>query len=263
MGRIWYKYFYDVNTSARSTTALLHTSSTMTIKDIKDIQTLLSIEHNEGSMPSLAEILTDLNIDPNTRTVSGLRTTSKFTPLIPRDYAIDSFCNRVTSDLYRMEEQYVLGHKSIHAHNISSAEKRALVALGSCKDIVIKEADKGLLCSFNLGTGSFLSFLVPPGSWFCRARKERGVLFNFHAIRASHTPHTPTNVARKRQGSRSFERNRNTDLGRAPRSHLLAGPSGACRHGPDPSRGRQKAVKRLQRSVLQAHGIRGIRGFHG
>ncbi|KAJ1176450.1 hypothetical protein NDU88_001730 [Pleurodeles waltl] len=113
------------------------------------------------------------------------------------------------------------------------------------------------------GTGSFLSFLVPPGSWLCRAHKERGVLFNFGAIRASHTPHTPTNVARKWRGSRSVERNRSADLGRALRSHLLAGPSGACRRGPDPSGGRQKAVKRTQRSVLQAHGVRGIHGFRG
>ncbi|KAJ1088654.1 hypothetical protein NDU88_001810 [Pleurodeles waltl] len=95
-----------------------------------------------------------------------------------------------------------------------------------------------------------LSFLVPPGSWFCRARKERGVLFNFGAIRASHTPHKPAKVAKKRRGSRSVERNRSAGLGRAPRSHILAGPSGACRRGPDPSGGRQKAVKRPQQYVL-------------
>ncbi|KAJ1190973.1 hypothetical protein NDU88_000290 [Pleurodeles waltl] len=117
-----------------------------------------------------------------------------------------------------------------------------------------------LLCSFNPGTGSFLSFLVPPGSWFCRARKERGVLLNFGAIRASHTPHKPANVAKNHRGSRSVERNRSAGLERAPRSRLLAGPSGACRRGPDPSRGRQKAVKRPQRSVLQAHSVRGFRG---
>ncbi|KAJ1193548.1 hypothetical protein NDU88_002845 [Pleurodeles waltl] len=64
-------------------------------------------------------------------------------------------------------------------------------------------------------------------------------------------------------GSRSVERNRSAGLGRAPRSHLLAGPAGACRCGPDPSGGRQKAVKRPQRSVLQAHSVRGIHGFRG
>ncbi|KAJ1083473.1 hypothetical protein NDU88_003632 [Pleurodeles waltl] len=83
------------------------------------------------------------------------------------------------------------------------------------------------------------------------------------AIRASHTPHTPTDVARKRRGSRSVERNRSVDLGRALRSHLLAGPSGACRRGHDPCGGHQKAVKRLQQSVLQTHGVHGICGFCG
>ncbi|KAJ1163838.1 hypothetical protein NDU88_004290 [Pleurodeles waltl] len=126
-----YKYFYDINTPVRATTALYHTPSTMTIKDVKDIQTLLSIEHKEGPMPSLAEILTDVNIDPNTRTGSGLKTTSKFTPIIPRDYAIDSFCNKVTSNLYRMEEQYVLGYKAIPVRNITLAEKQAVLSLGS------------------------------------------------------------------------------------------------------------------------------------
>ncbi|KAJ1080183.1 hypothetical protein NDU88_000403 [Pleurodeles waltl] len=117
-----------------------------------------------------------------------------------------------------------------------------------------------LLCSFDPGTGSLLSFLVPPGSWFCRARKERGVLVIFGAIRASHTPQTPTNVTRKRRESRSAERNKSAGLGRAPRSHILAGPFGACRRGPDPGKDHQKAEKRPQRSLLPARSVRGFRG---
>ncbi|KAJ1194362.1 hypothetical protein NDU88_003651, partial [Pleurodeles waltl] len=138
-----YKYFYDVNTQARATTTLHHTPSTMTIKDVKDIQTLLSIEHQEGHLPTLTEILTDLNIDTNPRTYSDLKISSKFTPIIPRDFAIDSFCNKVTSELYHMEEQYLSGHKSIPWHNITLAEKQALISLGTYNDIIIKEADKG------------------------------------------------------------------------------------------------------------------------
>ncbi|KAJ1083896.1 hypothetical protein NDU88_004051, partial [Pleurodeles waltl] len=110
-----------------------------------------------------------------------------------------------------------------------------------------------LLCSFDPGTGSFLSFLVPPGSWFCRARKERGVLFVFGAIRASHTPQTPTNIARKRRESRLAERGKSAGLERASRSHILAGPTGACRCGPDPGRDHQKAEKRPQRSDKQSY----------
>ncbi|KAJ1101204.1 hypothetical protein NDU88_006276, partial [Pleurodeles waltl] len=138
-----YKFFKDSNTPVRPLITGHHTPSTMTIKDVKDIQTLLSIEHTDGPLPSLAEILTDLNIDPNIRSFSGLKTTSKFTPVIPRDYAIDSFYRKITSDLYHMEEQYALGHKSIPSHNITLAEKRAIYSLSSCNDIVIKEADKG------------------------------------------------------------------------------------------------------------------------
>ncbi|KAJ1153371.1 hypothetical protein NDU88_006132 [Pleurodeles waltl] len=48
-----------------------------------------------------------------------------------------------------------------------------------------------------------------------------------------------------------------------PRSHLLVGPTRACRRGHDPCGGHQKAVKSPQQSVLQAHGVRGIRGFRG
>ncbi|KAJ1156405.1 hypothetical protein NDU88_009124 [Pleurodeles waltl] len=117
-----------------------------------------------------------------------------------------------------------------------------------------------LLCSFDPGTGSFLSFLVLPGSWFCRAREERGVLFIFGAIRASHTPQTPTNIARKRRESRLAERGKSAGLERASRSHILAGPTGACRCGPNHGRDHQKAEKRPQRSVLPAHSVRGIRG---
>ncbi|KAJ1180782.1 hypothetical protein NDU88_005998 [Pleurodeles waltl] len=119
-----------------------------------------------------------------------------------------------------------------------------------------------LLCSFDPGTGSFLSFLVPPGSWFCHARKERGVLIIFSAIRVSHTPQTPTNIARKRRESRLAERDKSAGLERVPRSPILVGPSGACRCGPYPGKDHQKAEKRPQRSVLPAHSVRGIRG-HG
>ncbi|KAJ1205944.1 hypothetical protein NDU88_001363 [Pleurodeles waltl] len=65
----------------------------------------------------------------------------------------------------------------------------------------------------------------------------------------------------KTAGSRSVGRRKSAALGRAPRSILLAPPSGACPRGHDPWGSCQKTVKHLQRSVLQAHGIRGIRGF--
>ncbi|KAJ1201744.1 hypothetical protein NDU88_005550 [Pleurodeles waltl] len=91
-------------------------------------------------------------------------------------------------------------------------------------------------------------------------KRHRGarVLFNFGAIRASHTP---TATARKRRGSCSDERRRSAVLERAPRSPLLAAPSGACSRGHNPWESRQKAVKRPQQAVLQARGVRGNRGF--
>ncbi|KAJ1141825.1 hypothetical protein NDU88_008153 [Pleurodeles waltl] len=90
--------------------------------------------------------------------------------------------------------------------------------------------------------------------------QERGVLIIFGAIRASHTPQTPINITRKRRESCLAERDKSAGLERAPRSPILAGPTGACRCSPDPGRDYQKAEKRPQRSVLPAHSVRGIHG---
>ncbi|KAJ1166382.1 hypothetical protein NDU88_006786 [Pleurodeles waltl] len=73
---------------------------------------------------------------------SGLKTSSKFTPSLSSDNVIDIFYKRVTSDLYRLEDQYRTGRKNF-VHNITGPEQKALHSLTNMINIIIKEADKG------------------------------------------------------------------------------------------------------------------------
>ncbi|KAJ1127943.1 hypothetical protein NDU88_006336 [Pleurodeles waltl] len=66
-------------------------TTAFTIKDVKDIRTLLALEHTKDttSMPLINEILADLDIDPFVSTESGLKSASKCTPPLPPDNVID------------------------------------------------------------------------------------------------------------------------------------------------------------------------------
>ncbi|KAJ1082562.1 hypothetical protein NDU88_002727 [Pleurodeles waltl] len=125
-----------------------HTVNTITgdfsIGDIRDIQTLLSLENpdHSGLTPSYNDIANDLGLSSSTTCTSGLRPRSRFTPVFSSDNAIDVFNRLVTDDLYKLENRYTLGRKS-WSHNLSSQELMALRSLDDIKDIVIKEADKG------------------------------------------------------------------------------------------------------------------------
>ncbi|KAJ1216789.1 hypothetical protein NDU88_004388 [Pleurodeles waltl] len=125
-----------------------HTDNTTTcnfsIGDIRDIQTLLSLEDDDSSRnaPTCDDILRDLGLSSSTTCTSGLRPRSRFTPIISSDNAIDVLHKLVTNDLYKLENQYSLGHKS-RPRNLSPQELRALHSLDDIKDVIIKEADKG------------------------------------------------------------------------------------------------------------------------
>ncbi|KAJ1201427.1 hypothetical protein NDU88_005236 [Pleurodeles waltl] len=125
-----------------------HTVNTTTcdfsIGDIRDIQTLLSLENTDdsGLTPTCNDIANDLGLSSSTTSISGLRPRSRFTPVFSSDNAIDVFYKLVTDDLYKLENQYILGRKT-WSNNLSPQERMALRSLDDIKDIVIKEADKG------------------------------------------------------------------------------------------------------------------------
>ncbi|KAJ1155488.1 hypothetical protein NDU88_008218 [Pleurodeles waltl] len=133
-----HKYHFDGNYTDNTATC------DFSIGDIRDIQTLLSLEGDDNSRrtPTCDDILMDLGFSSSTTCASGLRPRSRFTPIFSSDNAIDVFHKLVTNDLYKLENQYSFGRKS-WSRNLSPQELKALRSLDDIRDVVIKEADKG------------------------------------------------------------------------------------------------------------------------